>query len=574
MKLSNIRNHSPRTNPYNLLNYFDILIAYCANTPCRSGKVGRLSTSSRFISFVIFLSLVPNLSDAQIDIGDIAELALPAVVVIETPTSTGSGVIIDSSGVVVTNFHVVADSSSLQVKLGNGDEFDNISIIDYDEIRDIVLLKIQGFDLPYVQMGNSNSVEVGDDVVVMGAPRGFEQSVTRGIVSAIRDSGNGYRLIQTDAAISPGSSGGGMFNSEGDLIGISVSYIEDAQNINFVIPINYVRGMYSVDPQYSLPDFLALQNGSNSTARGTSTASSSNSLDDLISGFESEVDLDFEYLEENDTWYVIDGDQILTVRDLGGIVVTSVYEIEQEEFRQQQLLEFLKLSYLSNYGKVAIEDDNTLVVLNEAPLESLTQEHFSTIISALLTLTDEIKVVLTNDNEQQSTNNISPPSRSTNLANNKPDLLEDAIIAQYPKKDFLGGNFSVRLDPGRWEIDTENTISIDDDFQYVANDTWIRIIAEEAELGYEYMLEAILSNAQDADPNARIIENGFRNVNNINIMWATIDAEVTSIPITYYYHVYTGTEGTVQIISFTMQNIFENRLELIEEVASSFKIQP
>jgi serine protease Do len=68
--------------------------------------------------------------------------------------------------------------------LSNGDNFDTVSIIDYDATKDIALLKIKGFDLPHVQMGNSNSVEVGDEVIVIGAPRGFEQSVTRGIVSS------------------------------------------------------------------------------------------------------------------------------------------------------------------------------------------------------------------------------------------------------------------------------------------------------------------------------------------------------------------------------------------------------
>ena len=568
-KLHQLFNMVPQT----LGSYSDLLNQWIFSITNLSVSTN-LYRSSQFLTLVLFLIFNPEKGDAQINVGNIAEIALPSIVVIETSTGSGSGVIIDGSGVVVTNFHVVENSPSISVKLNNGDSFNVISIINFDEDKDIALLKIEGFDLPAVQMGNSNSISVGNDVVVMGAPRGFEQSVTRGIVSAIRDSGAGYRLIQTDAAISPGSSGGGMFNAEGNLIGISVSYIEDAQNVNFVIPINYVRGLFSLDSQYSMSEFLALQNRPSRIATNRSSASTSSSLADLISDFESEEEVKFEYLEESDVWYIEEDAQVLFVTDLDGIVLTSVIEIDQTEFSQQQLLDLLKLSYSSNYGKVALDDDNTLVVLNESPLTSLTSEHLAIIISNLLILNDEIKVVLNNEAEPQSTGNTNDFSSSDSLATNRPSLFEDEIIRQYPKKEFLGGIFSVRFDPGRWELDVENTISIDDDFQYVGRDTWIKIIAEELELSYEHMREAILSNAQIIDPNAILTESGFRNVNNIRMMWATIDAKVTNTAITYFYHVYTGTEGTVQIIGYTTQNIFKNRIESIEEVASSFIIQP
>ena len=174
---------------------------------------------------------------AQFSVGDIAADVLPSIVVIEPDAGVGSGVLIDSSGVIATNFHVIEDSSAISIVLDQGDIYSDVSVIDFDINRDIAILKIKGFDLPAAPLGNSNSVRVGDDVVVMGAPQGFEQTVTRGIVSAIRDPDDGYTLFQTDAAISPGSSGGGMFDEEGNLIGITVSYIEGAQNINFVIPI-------------------------------------------------------------------------------------------------------------------------------------------------------------------------------------------------------------------------------------------------------------------------------------------------------------------------------------------------
>ena len=305
----------------------------------------------RKYGFLIGLTVIPQISDAKIDIGDIAESALPAIVVIKTPTSEGSGVIIDKSGVVVTNFHVVRDTNSISVKLSNGDSFDAVSIIDYDQNKDIVLLKLKGFDLPFVQMGNSNSVEVGDDVVVMGAPRGFDQSVTKGIVSAIRDSGSGYRLIQTDAAISPGSSGGGMFDDVGNLVGISVAYIEDAQNINFVIPINYIQGMFSITPQYTLAEFLEIQNVANKKMGNASFASSETSFSEFIASYESKMDLKFNYLSDDEIWFIDEENKFLAVQINDGVVVSTLLEADEKEFSQQQLQKFLELSYLSNYGK-------------------------------------------------------------------------------------------------------------------------------------------------------------------------------------------------------------------------------
>ena len=165
-----------------------------------------MSKLFKYGASILFI-LIPTLSNAQNAISQIAERILPAIVVVNTATGNGSGVIVDDSGVIATNYHVIEDSLNVSIELQNGDVYQNIGVISVDQIKDIALLKIDGFDLPTVEFGNSNNVAVGEDVLVMGAPRGMEQTVSRGIVSAIRDSGEGYRLIQTDAAISPGSSG-------------------------------------------------------------------------------------------------------------------------------------------------------------------------------------------------------------------------------------------------------------------------------------------------------------------------------------------------------------------------------
>ena len=167
---------------------------------------------------------------------------LDSSVTIFTDVGSGSGVVVSSEGVIFTNQHVIDEAQSVAVRLHNGDVYSQVDLVAVDELRDIAVLKISGFDLTVASLGNSNSIEVGDSVSVVGAPRGFSGTLTSGVVSAKRRL-NGVELIQIDAAISPGSSGGAVFNAEGEVVALAVSQFEDGQNLNFAIPINYARGL-------------------------------------------------------------------------------------------------------------------------------------------------------------------------------------------------------------------------------------------------------------------------------------------------------------------------------------------
>jgi len=152
----------------------------------------------------------------------------------------GSGVIINEKGYIVTNYHVISKSDAIVVKDKNGELFTDVKILDVDKRRDLAILKIKGFDLKSCEIGNSNEIEIGMKVIAIGNPKGLENTVSEGIVSAKREM-KGYWLIQTSAPISSGSSGGGLFNNDGKLIGITTSTLVDGQNLNFAVPINYVR---------------------------------------------------------------------------------------------------------------------------------------------------------------------------------------------------------------------------------------------------------------------------------------------------------------------------------------------
>lgn len=153
-------------------------------------------------------------------------------------TSLGSGVIVDPSGYILTNFHVVRDADRIQAVLLDGRSADAV-IVGTDAATDIAVLRIDYRGLPSIAIGDSNQVKVGDVVLAIGNPLGVGQTVTQGIVSATGRNRVGINtfenFIQTDAAINPGNSGGALIDVRGQLIGIN-SAILGYQGIGFSIP--------------------------------------------------------------------------------------------------------------------------------------------------------------------------------------------------------------------------------------------------------------------------------------------------------------------------------------------------
>ncbi len=188
-----------------------------------------------------------NLSDVSLSIEAIVENAGPAVVLITTignnQSNLGSGFIVSPDGLVVTNFHVIKEASAVGVKLAKNNEIvTNVKVIKTDPFRDIAILKIGNPEnLPSVALGDSDQVIVGERVIAIGNPQGLENTVSDGLVSAIRDVEQGYKLIQISAPISQGSSGGALLNMRGEIIGVTSSKLEGGENLNFAIPINYVK---------------------------------------------------------------------------------------------------------------------------------------------------------------------------------------------------------------------------------------------------------------------------------------------------------------------------------------------
>jgi serine protease Do len=155
----------------------------------------------------------------------------------------GSGFIVGSDGVVLTNAHVVADAQKVTVKLKDRREFE-ARVVGQDEESDVAVLKIDAKGLPTVRLGDPKSVKVGEWVVAIGAPFGFDNSVTAGIVSALGRNlpdDTYVPFIQTDVAVNPGNSGGPLFNLRGEVVGINSQIYSRSggyQGVSFAIPID------------------------------------------------------------------------------------------------------------------------------------------------------------------------------------------------------------------------------------------------------------------------------------------------------------------------------------------------
>lgn len=158
----------------------------------------------------------------------------------------GSGVIVDSSGIVITNDHVIRGASEVHVVLADGRQLD-AEVIGADADADLAVLKIIGKGpFPTAKLGTSSDLMIGETTIAIGSPLGLKKTVTVGVVSAlgrtIRNEGRTFNdFIQTDASINPGNSGGPLLNIDGEIIGINSAIIASAQNIGFAIPADKVR---------------------------------------------------------------------------------------------------------------------------------------------------------------------------------------------------------------------------------------------------------------------------------------------------------------------------------------------
>jgi S1-C subfamily serine protease len=190
----------------------------------------------------------PTTAESGLNIRELLEAAESSVVAIESDTTAGSGFVVSSNGLIVTNDHVIAGATDLDVVFVDGST-SRAELVGSFPDDDVAMIRVKDRDdLVPARLGSSAAVEVGDPVVAIGNALGLgvEPSVTLGIVSAKdrsieTEEGIREHLIQTDAAINPGNSGGPLLNARGEVVGINTANIPGAQNIGFALSIDAVR---------------------------------------------------------------------------------------------------------------------------------------------------------------------------------------------------------------------------------------------------------------------------------------------------------------------------------------------
>ncbi len=177
--------------------------------------------------------------------------------VVQEREGLGSGVIIDKSGYILTNNHVVQGVTEITVVLVDGRQLSG-AIVGTDPYTDLAVIKVEGTDLPAAELGDSDKLVIGEPAIAIGNPYGFDHTVTAGVISAVNrsvaiDTSTGQALeglIQTDAPINPGNSGGALVTSTGRVIGINTAIVAQAQGIGLAIPINSARSVANEIIQY------------------------------------------------------------------------------------------------------------------------------------------------------------------------------------------------------------------------------------------------------------------------------------------------------------------------------------
>lgn len=214
------------------------------------GKQGRCPSCSIIIDVPNEIGILPSLEEEATEHQgsyspqDLFEHVIDSVVGILTPGGFGSGVFIDSNGIIATNRHVVGANNNVLVRLNDGCEYNGELIRSYKDI-DLAFVKTDYLgQIKYAVFAKGERLKVGQPVYAIGHPLGLQNTLTKGIISAVGRLIEGTQYIQTDAPINPGNSGGPLFNESAKLVGINTMILSQSQGLGFAIPVDVVAERY------------------------------------------------------------------------------------------------------------------------------------------------------------------------------------------------------------------------------------------------------------------------------------------------------------------------------------------
>jgi hypothetical protein len=222
----------------------------------------------RFLLAAVFTSLAvgcsgpgPKQPTERLTPKQIVDASKSAIVRVEVGSDrVGTGFIIDPSGIIATNLHVVAGAPEIKIRTLDGTMLDVPRVLALDPAHDLALLDVDpSSPMPTLRLGDSDKVSTGDPVIAIGNPLGvLDYTVSDGLISSVRAISAELTLLQISAPISQGSSGGPLFNSYGEVIGVATAIFNEGQNLNFGVPSNYVRELSKARRPLTVAEFAEL----------------------------------------------------------------------------------------------------------------------------------------------------------------------------------------------------------------------------------------------------------------------------------------------------------------------------
>ncbi len=194
-------------------------------------------------------------SNTPLSPAQIAERSLPSIVLIQAGNRLGTGFVVWQDGRIATNLHVIFGAPSITVKLPDGREFTQVEVMAVDDRHDLAVIRVPARDMAALALGDSEKVKPGERVVAIGHPLGLGNTVSDGLVSAVRELDAGFTVMQISAPIAQGSSGGPLLNDHGEVVGIAFMVSQEGQNLNFAIPVNYLKPMLLSDVGMPFAEF-------------------------------------------------------------------------------------------------------------------------------------------------------------------------------------------------------------------------------------------------------------------------------------------------------------------------------
>ncbi len=509
----------------------------------------------------------------RLSTSEISRRASSSVVRITAGGGFGSGVVLDATGVLVTNLHVIRGQTQVSITLANGDVYDDVTVVDIDERRDLVLLKIKAFNLTPATFGDSEQVQVGEKVVLIGSPQGRNITVSEGVISASRDSGEGYQLFQISAAASPGSSGGAMFNEYGELIGIVSFKFSSGENFNFVLPVNYVRGLLSTERRMTLAELAVQFPESPTDDAPQARVGTTSSLDTAESAHVATMlallegsGLRYEKVTEQSWSITYEGNNLdtvgLYVSIYGDFALVQSVVANNTEPTPEQMTEMLRINFDVDVAKVSVDGNGNITALNETELRLLDAQGLTHIVDAVAAAADEVASLLSDasgvTNDFSTENESEPPTAPTEAGS-------------FSTLNLLQNRMAVRYDSSEWNMQASSEPGVHQ-LQHSTSDLYVRVIEERIQIPLEVMPEVALANAREVDPNATAIRQGSRVVNGVRMLFMEYETTVDGVPFVFVGHFFSDTSGTVQIIAWTGRNLLAEYRDTIERFVSGFEV--